>query len=523
VTVVAGKVYLIGAGPGDPSLITLRGVAALGLADVVLYDALAHPALLQHAREGAELRSVGKRYGEESFSQEAINSELVRLAQAGKIVARLKGGDPLLFARGAEEVETLANARIPFEIVPGIPSPTGAAAYAGISLTHRDLSSSVAFITGTESPGKERTAHDWSKLATATQTLCVIMGMKRLPEITAALIAHGRDPATPAAAVQWGTWSRQKVVEGTVLDIADRAAAARIANPAVVVIGEVAALRARMKWFDQQPLFGRRIVITRPEHQSEDMARQLRSRGAEAVIVPAITIAPPPDPARLEAALGVLGSYDLVAFTSANGVDCVFAALTRRRRDARALGGALVAAIGPGTEAALARRAIFADVVAAEFRGEGLAQAILAKLSSLPSPAGKRHRVLLLRALTARDALPAALRAENVEVDIVAAYETKPAPLEAVKSMARELEAGTIDAVTFTSGSTVREFLQGLGPRAKELLQGTTIAAIGPVTADVAREEGLRVDVVADAYTVAGLVDALERHFAPRPPIEAPM
>jgi uroporphyrinogen III methyltransferase/synthase len=514
---VTGKVYLVGAGPGDPGLITLRGVAALGEADVVLYDALAHPALLQHARPGAELRNVGKRYGEESYSQEAINGELVRLALAGKTVARLKGGDPLLFARGAEEVETLAAAGIAFEIVPGIPSPTGAAAYAGISLTHRDLSSSVAFITGTESPGKERTAHDWSKLATATQTLCVIMGMKRLAEITAALIAHGRDPATPAAAVQWGTWSRQRVVEGTVLDIAERAAAARITNPAVVVIGEVAALRKKMRWFDQQPLFGRRIVITRPPHQIGEMARQLRAKGADAVVVPAITIAPPPDPTRLEAALDVLGSYELVAFTSANGVSCVFEALARKRRDARALGGALVAAIGPGTEAALGRYAVFADVVAAEFRGEGLAEAIFAKLATLPVPAGKHHRVLILRALTARDALPEALRAANVEVDIVAAYETKPAPLEAVQSMARDLEAHAIDAVTFTSGSTVREFTQALGPMAKELLQATTIAAIGPVTADVAREEGLRVDVVAEKYTIAGLIDALERHFGAQP------
>jgi uroporphyrinogen III methyltransferase / synthase len=514
---VEGKVYLVGAGPGDPGLMTLRGAAALGLADVVLYDALAHPALLRHARPGAELRNVGKRYGEESFSQEAINAELVRLAQSGKIVARLKGGDPLLFARGAEEVETLANARIPFEIVPGIPSPTGAAAYAGISLTHRDLSSSVAFITGTESPGKERTAHDWSKLATATQTLCVIMGMKRLAEITAALIAHGRDPATPAAVVQWGTWSRQRVVEGTVADIAARAEAARIANPAVVVIGAVASLRASMKWFDQQPLFGRRIVVTRAEHQSEDMARQLRTKGAEAVLVPVITIAPPPEPARLDAAVGVLASYDLVAFTSANGVDCVFDALARQRRDARAFGGALVAAIGPGTEAALARRAITADVVAGEFRGEGLADAILAKLTAHPAPEGKRQRVLILRALTARDALPAALRSANVEVDIVAAYETKPAPLGTVQALARDLEARTIDAVTFTSGSTVREFMQALAPRAKELLERTTVAAIGPITADVAREQGVRVDVVATEYTVAGLLDALERQFAAKP------
>ena len=235
----AGRVFLIGAGPGDPGLVTLRAVAVLGQADVVLYDRLAHPALLEYAKPGAELRNVGKFYGEDSFSQEAINAELVALARAGRVVARLKGGDPLLFARGAEELETLARAGVPFEIVPGVPSPTGAAAYAGISLTHRDLSSSVAFITGTEAPGKERTTHDWSKLATATQTLCVIMGMKRLGEIARALVEHGRPAETPAAVVQWGTWPAQRVIVGTVATIAECARDAGVANPAIVVIGEV--------------------------------------------------------------------------------------------------------------------------------------------------------------------------------------------------------------------------------------------------------------------------------------------
>ena len=458
---VLGKVYLIGAGPGDPGLITLRGVAALGLADVVLYDALVHPLLLQHAKPGAELRDVGKRYGGESFSQEAINLELVALARAGRTVARLKGGDPLLFARGAEEVEALARAKIPFEIIPGVPSPTGAAAYAGISLTHRDLSSSVAFITGTESPGKERTAHDWSKLATATQTLCVIMGMKRLAEITAALVAHGRDPKTPAVVIQWGTWPRQQVVEGTVIDIAARAAQANVANPAVVVIGEVGRLRERMRWFDALPLFGKRIVVTRPERQSEETARDVRDRGAEAVVVPAITIGPAPDPAAVDRALAALDTYDLVAFTSANGVERTMAELARSRKDARAFGRALVAAIGPGTEAALCRYGIAADVVAEEFRGEGLARAILEALSKRPETRAKR--VLVLRALVARDALPVALRTQGIDVDLVAVYETKPARREAIESLRAELEAGTIDAVTFTSSSTVSELCRASG------------------------------------------------------------
>jgi uroporphyrinogen III methyltransferase/synthase len=512
-----GKVYLIGAGPGDPGLITLAGVRALGLADVVLYDALAHPALLSHAREGAELRNVGKRYGEGSFSQEVINAELVALARAGKVVARLKGGDPLLFARGAEEVEALARAHIPFEIVPGVPSPTGAAAYAGISLTHRDLSSSVAFITGTESPGKERTAHDWSKLATATQTLCVIMGMKRLAEITTALVEHGRDPKTPAVVVQWGTWPKQKVLEGTVADIAERALAANIANPAVVIIGEVGRLRRDMRWFDDLPLFGKRIVVTRPAHQAEETARVIRERGGDPVVVPSIAIGPPPDPAAFETALAALGSYDVVAFTSANGVDRVMDALARSRRDARAFGRALIAAIGPGTESALTKRGLVADVVAKEFRGEGLADSIIEALHRRASLLTKA-RVIILRALVARDALPDALRAAGVDVDVVATYETHAAPREAIETLAKGLEERNIDAVTFTSSSTVTELCRALGPNAVELLAHTVIAVIGPITAETARELGLRVDVAAEPYTVTGLLDALERHFvAARP------
>lgn len=512
-----GKVYLIGAGPGDPGLITLRGARALGLADVVLYDALAHPALLVHAREGAELRNVGKRYGEGNFSQEVINAELVALARAGLVVARLKGGDPLLFARGAEEVEALARAHIPFEIIPGVPSPTGAAAYAGISLTHRDLSSSVAFITGTESPGKERTAHDWSKLATATQTLCVIMGMKRLSEITAALVLHGRDPKTPAVVVQWGTWSRQKVLEATVADVAERAALANLANPAVVIIGEVGRLRGDMRWFDELPLFGKRIVVTRPAHQAEETASAIRERGGEPLIVPAISVGPPPDVAALERSLAVLDAYDVVAFTSANGVDRVMDALSRERRDARAFGRALVAAIGPGTEAALFKRGVVADLVAKEFRGEGLADSIIEALRRRPRisiQAATKARVVLLRALVARDALPQALRAAGIEVDVVPVYETRAAPRAAIEALATDLEASTIDAVTFTSSSTVTELCLALGPHAAKLLATTVVAVIGPITAETAEKQGLHVDVAAEPYTVAGLLDALERHFA---------
>jgi len=512
-----GKVYLIGAGPGDPGLITLKGARALALADVVLYDALAHPALLSHARPGAELRNVGKRYGGETFSQEAINAELVKLAGEGRVVARLKGGDPLLFARGAEEVEALARAKIPFEIIPGVSSPIGAAAYAGVSLTHRDLSSSVAFITGTESQGKERTAHDWSKLATATQTLCVIMGMKRLGEITEALIAHGRSPTTPAVVVQWATWPRQQVLEATVADVAARAAEANIANPSVVFIGEVGRLREEMRWFDRLPLFGKRIVVTRPEHQADETANEIRDRGAEPLVVPAISIHPPPDLAALERSLSALDSYDVVAFTSANGVGRVIDALAASGRDVRAFGRALVAAIGPGTEAALLRRGLVADIVAKEFRGEGLAASILETLEARRSTTGAKKRVLLLRALVARDALPEALRAAGIEVDVTAAYETRSAAPASIEKLRADLAAGAVDVVTFTSSSTVTQLCRALGSDAAELLGRAVIAVIGPVTAETARERGVRVDVSAEPFTVTGMLDALERHFASRP------
>jgi uroporphyrinogen III methyltransferase/synthase len=511
-----GKVYLVGAGPGDPGLLTLRGAAVLGEADVVLYDALAHPSLLEHVRPGAECKDVGKRYGEQAFSQDAINAELVALARQGKTVARLKGGDPLLFARGAEEVETLAREAIPFEIVPGIPSPTGAAAYAGISLTHRDLSSSVAFITGTEAPGKERTSHDWSKLATATQTLCVIMGMRRLDEIVRALVEHGRPSDTPVAVIQWGTWPKQRVVSATLATIVEEVNRAQTLNPAVAIIGEVARLRDTMRWFDTKPLFGKRLMIVRAREQAAGTAERVRLRGAEPVIAPAISIVPPSDPAPFEKAISNLGEYDAVAFTSANTVTRVYARLAERDLDTRAFGRALVAAIGPGTAAALRAGGIRPDVVAPEFRGEGLAEALLDALQRRPrsQTSGGQYRVLLPRALVAREALPEMLRNAGIEVDVVAAYETRPAAAAGLDAILDQLRGGRIDAVLFTASSTVTNLMEALGQGAAELLAKTTVASIGPITSATAKSLGIRVGVEAREYTIPGLLDALERHFA---------
>jgi uroporphyrinogen III methyltransferase/synthase len=502
-----GKVWLVGAGPGDPGLITVRGLEVLRRAEVVLYDTLAHPALLDAASQ-AEHRDVGKRYGEPGASQSEINRELIELARAGKRVVRLKGGDPLLFARGAEEALALVEAKIPFEIVPGISSPVAAAAYAGISLTHRDLSSSTTFITGSDRAGKEWSPESWKRLATATDTICVLMGMRRIEAIAQALIDGGRSPETPAAVIQWGARPSQRVVVGRLADIADTARDAGLSNPAVIVVGEVVRLRESLRWYDTRPLFGRRVLVPRPAGQAERTAQALRERGAEPRVVPVIEIVPPADPAPLESAVGRLADYEWVLFTSANGVEQLFLALRRAGRDARAFGAAKIGVIGPRTADALERFGIRADRVAEEHVGEGLARDILAL--------GTPRRVLIARALVARDVLPALLREAGAEVDVVAAYETRPAPA-GPKSLVELVETRAVDTVLFTSSSTVKTTVERLGASAVELLGRLTVASIGPITTRTAEELGLRVDVTATTFTVDGLLDALEKYFESRP------
>ena len=499
-----GKVFLVGAGPGDPGLISVRGLELLGRADVVLYDALAHPALREVCRPDAELRNVGKRFGEPSSAQEAINAELIALARAGKMVVRLKGGDPLLFARGAEEALALRAAGVGFEIVPAVSSPIGAAAYAGIPLTHRELSSSVTFITGSDRAGVPWSPESWKKLATATDTICVLMGMRRIDAICAAIVEGGRAPTTPAAVIQWGARAAQRVVTGTLATIAEVAHAAGLTNPAVIVIGEVVSLRDTLAWYESQPLFGKRLLVPRPSGQAGRTARAIRERGGEPTVLPLIEIVPPPDPAPLAAALGALASYDWVLFTSENGVVRTLDALRAAGRDARAFAGARLGVIGPRTGAALERYGLVPDLVAEEHVGEGLARDILSR--------GTPSRVLLLRALAARDALPEMLRQAGASVDVVAAYETKPA--SGVSEALRDLcERRELDAVLLTSSSTVETLVERLGTGARELLSGVALASIGPVTTKTAERLGLTVAVTAAAYTVDGLLDALERHY----------
>jgi uroporphyrinogen III methyltransferase/synthase len=498
-----GKVWLVGAGAGEPGLITVRGLSLLQRADVVLFDALAHPALLEACPQ-AEQRNVGKRYGEDSAEQDAIIAQMIELARAGKRVVRLKGGDPLMFARGAEEALALAQAGIKFEIVPGVSSPIAASAYAGISLTHRDVSSSVTFITGSDRAGVEWSPESWKKLATATDTICVLMGMRRIGEIMQAIIEGGRAPSTPAAVIQWGARPEQRVVTAPLDRIAAVALAAGLKNPAIILVGEVATLRDQLAWYDSRPLSGKRIVVPRAAEQARETAGAVRERGAAAIALPMIEIAPPPDAARLAAAVADMKSYDWVLFTSSNGVEQLRLELERAGRDARAFGSARVGAIGPKTAEALSRLGIVADVVAREFVGEGLASAVLGQ--------GTPRRVLLLRALVARDALPEALRARGCQVDVVAAYETKPLTGSGAE-LRQRIEAGSVDAILFSSSSTVTSTLDALGEGGAELLRRIVVGSIGPITTRTLQAAGLPPSVQAASYTVEGLLDALEEHF----------
>jgi uroporphyrinogen III methyltransferase/synthase len=510
-----GVVYLVGGGPGDPGLITLRAVELLATADVILHDELVHPSLLAWTRPSAELCFVGKRGGnpaEKQASQAGIEAQLIQHARAGQSVVRLKGGDPFLFGRGSEEAEALVQAGILFEVVPGIPSPLGATAYAGISVTHRALASSVTFVSGTTRAGQ---SFAFDELAQVRGTICVLMGMRNLGDTCVRLIRDARrDPATPAAVIRWGTLPAQAVVEGRLDEIASRAENAGIKSPAIVVVGPVAELRRTLRWFDRRPLFGKRILIPRPQGQAAATARLVRRRGAEPIELPAIAIIPPPDPSRVTAAARALDTYDVVAFTSENGVVWFFRELEAQRRDARAFGRAKVAAIGPGTAAALEARGIHADIVPGTFRGEALAQAILDDLALLTGVEGRPRRVLIPRALVAREVLAEHLRADGCEVDVVPVYETRPASADRREELLQRLEGHGIDIVMLTSSSTADSLADLLGSGAQKLLEHVLVASIGPITTATAAKRGLTVAVTASESTTLGLLTALERYLA---------
>jgi len=503
-------VYLIGAGPGDPGLLTLKGKQCLEAADVVVYDYLANEALLAHARPEAERIYVGKRGGDHTLPQDQIAALLVEHARAGKVVARLKGGDPFIFGRGGEEAEDLQSAGVPFEVVPGVTSAIAAPAYAGIPLTHRDFTSSVAFITGHEDPDKPRSDIAWDKLATGVGTLVFLMGVGNLPEIVTQLTAHGRSPETPVALIRWGTRTDQETVTGTLHDIVDRVVAAKLRPPAIIVVGEVVSLRARLGWFETKPLFGRRIVVTRSREQASVLTELLHADGAEVFEFPAIEIVPPESWEPLDAALRQITEYRWIIFTSANGVRFFWERLAATERDARSLARARIVAIGPATAEALRSHGIEADLVPAEFKAEG----ILAALAGEPMGGA---RILIPRAEAARDVLPAELERQGATVDVVPAYRTVRSTREA-KTLREHLKAKQIHAVTFTSSSTVTNFCRALGEAdLPALLDGVTIACIGPITAATAREHHLTPHITCAEYTIPALAAALAAHFADQP------
>ena len=501
-----GKVYLVGAGPGDWRLITVRGLELLQAADAVVYDRLADEGLLALAKDDAELLYVGKAAGDHALPQEEINRLLAGRAAAGKTVVRLKGGDPFVFGRGGEEALYLAQQGIPFEIVPGVTSAVAVPAYAGIPVTHRGVAASFAVITGHEDPGKAASAINWPGLARGLDTLVFLMGVENIEFITEQLIKNGRPPGTPAAAIRWGARPEQEVLTGTVANIAQKVRGRGLKPPAVLIVGEVVRLREDLAWYDTKPLFGRTVLVTRAREQASLLAAELEDRGARVLAAPVIKIAAPEDYGPLDASIGSLPAYQWVIFTSANGVDAFFRRLAAHRLDARALGGARVAAIGVPTAERLRSFGIIADIVPAEFRAEG----IVAALDGLVGPG---DRVLIPRAAAARDVLPVKLAEAGAAVDVVPAYRTVPGEAQR-EAVARELAAGRVDIVTFTSSSTVVNLLELLGPEGKELLSRTTVACIGPITAGTCFDHGIEPRIIAEEFTIKGLVEAIEQYFA---------
>jgi uroporphyrinogen III methyltransferase/synthase len=492
---VSGRVYLVGAGPGDPGLMSVRSLELVAVANAIFYDRLIPPGALAGARKDAELVYVGKQPGVPSVPQEEIGQRLVEAGREGKTVVRLKGGDPFVFGRGGEEGEALREAGVEFEVVPGITAGVAATAYAGIPVTHRDDASAVAFVTGHEDPEKPESALDWEALARFPGTLVFYMGVKRLADNAAALIEAGRDREEPAAAIERGTMAGQRTVAATLGTLAETVEQEKVKAPALIVVGQVAKRREQLGWLERRPLHGRRVVVTRARAQASGLARTLRELGADVVELPAIRIEPRTGSQEVRDATARIGDYSLVCLTSPNGVRFLFEAMQEAGRDARALAGATVAAIGPGTARALAEHGVVADVVPERFVAEALVEA-------LAGVEVEGKRVLVARAAEARDVLPDALRERGAEVEVVALYETvRETPEE--EEIERAQEA---DYVTFTSSSTVTNLVEALGDR---FPKSARIVSIGPVTSEAARSAGLEVAVEARQHDIDGLLDSL--------------
>lgn len=498
-----GIIYLAGAGPGDPGLITVRAWDLLASCDVIATDALANPRIVAAAcvaNPAVEVLDVGKRGGSSaSASQDDINALLVRLGREGKRVVRLKGGDPLVFGRGSEEARALAQAGVPFEIVPGVTAGVAAPAYAGIPVTHRGVATSVTFVTGHEDPSKPEAQTDWSALARAGGTIVLYMGVKTLPRIADALMKGGMSPSTPAAAVQWGTHARQRTASATIATIADAVAREGLSAPVITVIGNVVALREEIGWFEWRPLFGKRIVVTRASAQAGGLRARLAELGAQVLDVPALRIEPL-DPAPLRAALDSIADYDWLVLTSQNAVAILWDVLRATGRDARALGGLRIACVGRSTAEALLQHGIATDVMPARFVAEG----VLEEMSKRDDVRG--GRALYVAAEGARDVLPEGLRVLGCLVNVVRAYRSVSTG-EGASELREALKRGEVDLATFASASAVRGYVQAVGA---ELARRAPAVSIGPVTSDALRAAGIEVVAEAKEASIDGLVEAVK-------------
>jgi len=500
---MTGKVYLIGAGPGDPGLITRKAVDCIQHCDVIVYDYLATPALLSIASKKAEQIYVGKKGGDHTMKQDQINKLLVDKALDGQTVCRLKGGDPYIFGRGGEEAEILKAHDIPFEIVPGITSGIAAPAYAGIPLTHRKMTSTLAFVTGHEDPTKSESSIHWPSLAIGIGTLVFYMGVKQLPGIVEQLLKHGKPKETPVALVRWGTTSQQQTVTGCLENIVETVQKVGLRAPAIIVVGDVVSLRDKLDWFEQKPLFGKTVVVTRARRQSSDLVRQLNELGAECIECPTIEIVPPENDLPIKQSIKNITDYDWLVFTSVNGVLQFFNVLFEMGKDVRTLGHLKLCTIGPVTAHQLLNYGLKTDILPETYRAESVVQAF-EKIDMLDK------RVLLPRAKEARTVLPDALKQMGAIVDEITAYQTIAVTGHDPKIIAR-IHQADIHMVTFTSSSTVHNFCHLFPDCIKNEVfrKKVRVASIGPITSETVRKKGLDVSIEAEEYTIPGLVKAI--------------
>lgn len=493
-----GIVYLVGAGPGDYRLISVKACDCIKEADTIVYDRLADDRLLSYAKKNVELIYVGKASSNHTMKQEDINQLLVDKAKEGKVVVRLKGGDPFVFGRGGEEALLLVENKIPFEIVPGITSAISVPAYAGIPVTHRGVATSFAVITGHEDPTKAKSNMKWDKLATGVDTLVFLMGVENLPHITSKLIENGRSAETPAAVIRWGTKLEQEVLVTTVGEAAKAVATKKMKPPAIFIVGDVVNLREHLAWFDNKPLFGKTVLVTRAREQASALTFKLENLGAKCIEAPVIKITDPDSYAELDNAINQIADYQWLIFTSANGVEYFFNRLQEQGKDSRVI-NAKVVAIGVATAQALRNQGIIADIVPVEFVAEGIVEAIKAMVQT-------GDKVLIPRAKVAREVLPQKLRELGAIVDVATAYQTVIGDVDKADIIAK-IENKEIDLITFTSSSTVTNLIEMLGPEAKKLINSCKTACIGPITAKTCSDNDIVTNDIATDYTIEGLTE----------------